>query len=95
MDHYFPFNPKKDIPAFGKYLEGAVWGMLLEKAWAKIYGSYRIISGGFNSTTFATLTGAPTDKILTLCSEFKEKFEEWNKCKYPLCVNSRKRSTLN
>ena len=65
--------------------------MLLEKAWAKYYGSYKIISGGFNSTTFATLTGAPTDKISTFNSDFIQKFEEWNNCKYPLCANSRKR----
>jgi hypothetical protein len=40
VDHYFPFFKQKNNPSFTKRLEGAVWAMLLEKAWAKCFGSY-------------------------------------------------------
>jgi hypothetical protein len=49
VDHYFPFNVKKNIPCFGKKLEGAVWAMFIEKAWAKVFGSYHATHAGYNT----------------------------------------------
>lgn len=40
VDHYFPFNQKVEKPAYSKLVDGAIWAMVLEKAWAKLYGSY-------------------------------------------------------
>jgi calpain-15 len=34
--------------------------MILEKAWAKLYGSYGRIEGGFMTEVLHDLTGAPT-----------------------------------
>ena len=39
--------------------------MLLEKAWAKIYGGYGNIEGGFMTECLHDLTGAPTKFIET------------------------------
>ncbi len=33
--------------------------MVLEKAFAKTYGSYKLIGGGFSRTTLRSLCGAP------------------------------------
>jgi len=37
----------------------------LEKAWAKIYGSYERIEAGTCREAFRDLTGAPTKSVLT------------------------------
>lgn len=39
MDDFIPYN--YDIPAFSYGLQDELWVMLLEKAWAKIYTSYK------------------------------------------------------
>ena len=38
---------------------GAMWGPLLEKAWAKVKGAYENAEGGYVSTGIRALTGAP------------------------------------
>jgi len=41
VDDYFPFNEKKNDWAFSRCSqEKEIWVLLLEKAWAKIHGSY-------------------------------------------------------
>ena len=41
-----------------------VWVPLLEKAVAKVHGSYLAISGGWPEESFCFLTGAPVQKVL-------------------------------
>ena len=47
----------------GKYLgaqptaDGAVWPMILEKAYAKMFGSYSRLTGGLPFEALRTLTG--------------------------------------
>ena len=36
-----------------------MWGAILEKAWAKVKGSYDYSDGGSYETGFRSLTGAP------------------------------------
>jgi hypothetical protein len=38
LDDWFPIKYNK--PAFCSSVNGSIWAMLLEKAWAKIHGSY-------------------------------------------------------
>ena len=40
LDDYFPYNIRKNKPVFCKPYKNEIWVMLLEKAWAKIRGSY-------------------------------------------------------
>lgn len=40
LDDYFPYNTRKSKPVFCKPYNNEIWVMLLEKAWAKIKGSY-------------------------------------------------------
>lgn len=41
VDDYFPYCNHKDEWAFSRSsAEKEIWVLLLEKAWAKIYGSY-------------------------------------------------------
>jgi calpain-15 len=49
--------------------------MLLEKAWAKVYTSYRRTEGGSPQEPLHDLTGAPIKYISTKSSD---KDEEWN-----------------
>ncbi|CAD8091921.1 unnamed protein product [Paramecium sonneborni] len=49
VDHHFPFNDEKQKVVYCKLVDGAIWAMILEKAWAILYGSYKQISAGFNS----------------------------------------------
>ena len=57
VDSYVPceFN----VPVFTKNHEHELWVVLLEKAWAKIHGSYQRISFGLAHETMRDLTGAP------------------------------------
>lgn len=37
----------KERPAFSAASDNALWVILLEKAWAKLYGSYKQIEAGY------------------------------------------------
>lgn len=45
IDDYIPYL--YDLPAFSIAVEGELWVMLLEKAWAKVYSNYKRIDAGF------------------------------------------------
>ena len=61
LDDWFPsINGKA---AFCSSLEGEIWAMLLEKAWAKLHGSYFRADGGFTSHAAQHLLGHPTFSI--------------------------------
>jgi hypothetical protein len=51
--------------------------VLLEKAWAKLHGSYDNIIGGYVSEALHDLTGAPTeDKNIGKINNFDELWQE-------------------
>lgn len=62
MDDYFPCvkNNKGFRPSFTRANGNELWVMILEKAWAKIHGSYSQIEAGFTRECLHDLTGAPT-----------------------------------
>lgn len=49
--------------AFLSSTDGSVWAALLEKAWAKVHGSYQGAARGYFGDTLRDLTGAPTEPI--------------------------------
>ena len=59
IDDYFPCK-KDGTPAFSKAQGDELWVLLLEKAWAKLHGSYERIESGYAEHVLRDLTGAPT-----------------------------------
>lgn len=58
VDDFFPCLPNGK-PAFSRANGPELWVMLLEKAFAKAFGSYAIIEGGNPALAMRDLTGAP------------------------------------
>ncbi|CAD8122197.1 unnamed protein product [Paramecium sonneborni] len=93
IDDYIPCN-KQGGPIFSKANGNELWVLLLEKAYAKIYGSYHKIDSGLASCALKDLTGAPSEyfirkaetlKDADLCWDFMEKND---KQKYILTASS-------
>ena len=57
IDDYFPCLKGTNIPYFTKPNNFALWSMILEKAWAKINGSYGNSLSGWPSDLFRAFTG--------------------------------------
>ena len=65
IDDYIPCfskgSNKKYIPLFATCRRGNMWPALLEKAYAKLYGSFAAIKGGNISEALMDLTGCPVE----------------------------------
>jgi len=61
IDDLFPTHNGK--PIFSKNNQNEIWVMLLEKAYAKIYGSYQAIEFGVTGLALSSLTGAPYEYL--------------------------------
>ena len=73
IDDFIPCKNKE--PVFSAANGNELWVILLEKAWAKLHGSYERIIGGQSHLTFRDLTGAPS-------FEFETKDEDaWDRIK--------------
>jgi len=58
VDDHLPCN-KWNNTQFAELLRNKMWVTLLEKAWAKIHGSYYRIQGGFPQNVNISMTGLP------------------------------------
>jgi calpain-15 len=60
VDDYFPCNESGNLlgalPAGGE----EIWVMVLEKCWAKLFGSYEAIDGGLPNEVLRAFSAAPT-----------------------------------
>jgi hypothetical protein len=65
VDDFVPYDEKRKQIIFNKTADNELWVMLLEKAWAKAYGGYDNIDGGFSRDALHDLTGAPTETFYT------------------------------
>ncbi|CAD8194518.1 unnamed protein product [Paramecium octaurelia] len=93
VDDHIPCNLQGG-PIFSKANGNELWVLLLEKAYAKLFGSYHKIESGLASCALKDLTGAPSEyfirkgetlKDADLCWEFMEKND---KQKYILTASS-------
>ena len=57
VDDWIPC--KNDRPCFARSNDGELWVCLLEKAWAKLYGTYVRMEGGDPAFAATHLNGAP------------------------------------
>jgi hypothetical protein len=83
IDDYFPCLKGTNIPYFTKPNNFALWPMILEKAWAKINGSYGNSLSGWPSDLFRAFTGfccedlphndENSEKIFNIIKKAKEK----------------------
>jgi len=68
--------------------ENELWVIILEKAWAKVHGTYMRIQAGFAYEAFRDLLGAPAYGYKT--KEEKDMFKimlKANEKKYMLCAS--------
>lgn len=70
MDEYVPFIGSS--PAFSKSTDQELWVLLLEKAWSKLYTSYKRTEAGYPEEPLHDLTGAPIKQIYTKKGSNKE-----------------------
>ena len=79
LDEYLPCSSGsgQNSLAFSKTTQNELWVLMLEKAYAKAYGSYWDIVGGDPAVALRDLTGAPFERI----SDFKNVEEAWGKIK--------------
>ena len=59
VDDYLPVHMGTKAPVFGKSEDGSLWVALLEKAWAKLYGSYSACQKGTTFFAGPHLYGTP------------------------------------
>ena len=65
VDDYFPVYKETGKPVFSNAPNKAVWGVLLEKAWAKVNGGYANIINGYPKQIFDVYTPFTTIEIET------------------------------
>lgn len=59
VDDKFPWQKQKKYFFFCRPSENSIWPMVIEKAWAKLLGSYSKLWGGETNTALRAITGAP------------------------------------
>lgn len=69
VDDYFPFDPDTQNWAFSRpsktsERKNEIWVLILEKAWAKVFGSYQRIESGKTSEALYNLIGHGTTQTL-------------------------------
>lgn len=85
IDDYVPCSAANKQPIFSKNNGNELWVIILEKAYAKLHGSYLALKGGMAQESFEDLTGCPAftyyfskmqDKIKS--GEFWSNLLQWN-----------------
>ncbi len=91
VDDRFPFCKAKNDWAFSRTSAGKeIWVLLLEKAWAKVFGSYQRIEGGTCDEALHPLTGCPTKNFIH--NDCKNKERLWqtiimaDQQNFPMCT---------
>jgi len=78
---------KWGAPVYSRAHGPELWVLLLEKAWAKIHGSFRRIEGGEAHLTMRDVTGAPGySYTIDKTNYLAEKLVDWDQMGYMLAV---------
>ena len=85
IDDHFPCDADGE-PCFSKANGNELWVMILEKAWAKIHGSYERIIGGQAHLTFRDLTGAPSYEFESTDADAFDRILEGEKRDYAMAA---------
>jgi len=72
----------------GRHEVAELWVILLEKAWAKKFGSYYTIDAGYNSDVLTDLTGAPCRLMTTAAEDLWEEMQEADDLGYIMAASS-------
>ena len=90
VDDYFPTYGNA-VAFSGPQVEKnitEIWVLLLEKAWAKLFGSYYIINAGFTEDALRDLTGAPCENIMHDDESLWDKVYKGNQANYIMTAAS-------
>ena len=87
IDEFFPCGGDQKIPCFSQSTGGAIWVIILEKAWAKVNGSYENTESTSLVQCLRDLTGAPT-YIITCNQEAWEQIVTSKENNYILCASA-------
>ena len=84
-------NYTEEATAFARRNDGILWPSLLEKAWAKLHGTYARAEAGFSSFALSHLSGVPCkefnhDKITDL-DKWWESFKSQERRNY-ICMSA-------
>jgi len=63
VNNKLPADPTTKKPYFADSENGVFWGPILQKAWAKIYGSYDAMGSGWISTAFQAMSPASQQSL--------------------------------
>lgn len=63
VDDFIPYASLTNKPVFSRTADGSFWLCILEKAWAKIHGTYQRTINGNVGDAYLILTGAPMHVI--------------------------------
>lgn len=73
IDTRLPCDPTTKLPVFAKNRDtNELWSALLEKAYAKLHGSYAKLNGGSVAETLVDLSGGVSQKIVLTDDSVKE-----------------------
>ena len=62
IDDYFPCLPQGN-PLYSRSYTNNLWVLLLEKAYAKLHGSYMLLKSGWSHEALLDLTGCPSENL--------------------------------
>jgi calpain-15 len=86
LDDYIPC--KDGSPCFTRAQGNELWVLIVEKAWAKVHGSYERTAWGFPNLAMRDLTGAPGYSLPTAGDGLCEKLLEWDGRDYIMCASA-------
>ena len=88
VDDFFPCGNENSGPCFSKCNGDELWVIILEKAWAKIYGSYERIERPTSSDALTSLTGAPCENFTSDNKDLWDKLLEGMRKEYIMCASA-------